>query len=329
MAIRKSTKFKITIIILSLLLVLIAALCAYLVIQFQRQQSDIDQLKVKVSQGESWSVELEDKFFENYSLQDQVSRQNAERESYNNRLSEQESSYAEELSSLKGRVDLLDGMLSARGIEVPDNGQTVYLTFDDGPSSNTPKILDILDSYNVKATFFVINGSKNKYMKDIVSREHTIALHSYSHNYSKIYKSEKAYFEDLDKIHEVVYKQTGVDARIIRFPGGASNTVSKNYSQGIMTRLTKEVTNRGFVYFDWNVTNGDATGEKSSVEKQLSYVSQYPKKSKTIVVLMHDTDAKDVTVESLPQIIEYYQSQGMNFGVLTQNTPPVQQKVNN
>ncbi len=329
MTIRKSTKFKIAIIALSLLLVASAVLSVFLLRRMKIQENNIAILHEKVSQGEVWSSELDDQFFENYSLHDQVSRQNEEKESYDKRISEEESSFAEEISSLKGRVDLLNGMLKANGIELPDNHQTVYLTFDDGPSVNTPKILDILDSYNVKATFFVINGSKNGYMKDIVNRGHTIALHSYTHNYSKVYKSDEAYFDDLNKIHDVVYEQTGVDARIIRFPGGASNTVSKNYSKGIMTRLTSEVEKRGFVYFDWNVTNGDATGEKSTVEKQLNYVSQYPKKSKTIVVLMHDTAAKNVTVEALPQIIEYYQSQGMNFGVITQNTPAIHQNVNN
>ena len=324
---RRSTKYKISIIVLSVLFLAVAVFSAYLFVQIRDRDKTINAISGKM---DLWSSELDSKREENESLYQRALEDAVIKESLSNDLAERDSKYAEEISSLKGRVDTLDSLLEANGIEVPESGKTVYLTFDDGPSSNTPKILKILDRYNVKATFFVINGgSNNKYMKDIVEKGHTIALHSYTHNYSKIYTSKEAYFNDLNKIHDLVQEQTGVDSKIIRFPGGSSNTVSKKYCKGIMTELTKEVTNNGLVYFDWNVTNGDATGEKTNVEKQLNYVSQYPKKSKTIIVLMHDTDAKDMTVESLPSIIEYYQSQGMNFGVIKQNTPAIHQNVNN
>ncbi len=324
---RRSTKYKISIIVLSVLFLAVAVFSAYLFVQIRDRDKTINAISGKM---DLWSSELDSKREENESLYQRALEDAVIKESFSNDLAERDSKYAEEISSLKGRVDTLDSLLEANGIEVPESGKTVYLTFDDGPSSNTPKILKILDQYNVKATFFVINGgSNNKYMKDIVEKGHTIALHSYTHNYSKIYTSKEAYFNDLNKIHDLVQEQTGVDSKIIRFPGGSSNTVSKKYCKGIMTELTKEVTNNGLVYFDWNVTNGDATGEKTNVEKQLNYVSQYPKKSKTIIVLMHDTDAKDMTVESLPSIIEYYQSQGMNFGVIRQNTPAIHQNVNN
>ena len=324
---RRSTKYKISIIALSVLFLAVAVFSAYLFVQIRDRDNTINAISSKM---DLWSSELDSKRDENESLQQRALEDAVIKESLSNDLAEKDSKYAEEISSLKGRVDTLDSLLEANGIEVPESGKTVYLTFDDGPSSNTPKILKILDQYNVKATFFVINGgSNNKYMKDIVAKGHTIALHSYTHNYGKIYTSKDAYFADLQKIHDLVQEQTGVDSKIIRFPGGSSNTVSRKYCKGIMTDLTKEVTNNGLVYFDWNVTNGDATGEKTNVEKQLNYVSQYPKKSKTIIVLMHDTDAKDMTVESLPKIIEYYQSQGMNFGVIKQNTPAIHQNVNN
>ncbi len=196
---------------------------------------------------------------------------------------------------------------------IPAKGKTVYLTFDDGPCSLTPQILDILDTYNVKATFFVVNGKYNSVMKDIVDRGHKIGLHCYRHNYKAIYSSDEAYFNDLQKISDVVEKETGVKADIIRFPGGGSNTISKKYADGIMTRLTKSVVEKGYAYFDWNCYNGDADGV-TSVNKQVENCSKFPKNAKNIVVLMHDN--KEATLKSLPMIIEFYKSCGMTFGVL-------------
>lgn len=200
---------------------------------------------------------------------------------------------------------------------IPAKGKTVYLTFDDGPCAYTPEILDILDKYNVKATFFVVNGKYNYLMKEIVDRGHKIGLHCYKHVYSEVYASDEAYFTDLQKIHDVVKKETGVDADIIRFPGGGSNTISKKYSKGIMTRLTKSVVEKGYAYFDWNCYNGDADGVKS-VAKQVQNCSQFPRGASNIVVLMHDN--KEATVKALPKIIEYYQSCEMTFGVLQKDT---------
>ncbi len=209
---------------------------------------------------------------------------------------------------------------------IPSKGKTVYLTFDDGPSPYTSEILDILDKYGVKATFFVVNGKYNKVMKEIVNRGHAIGLHAYEHNYEKIYASDEAYFEDLDKISKVVKKETGVDTKIMRFPGGSSNTISKKYSKGIMTRLTKSVGEKGYVYFDWNCMNGDADGANTTA-KQLAYCSQFPKSASTIVVLMHDN--KRATMEALPKIIEYYKSCEMNFGTLTTSTQAYRHPVYN
>ena len=196
---------------------------------------------------------------------------------------------------------------------VPSKGKTVYLTFDDGPSQYTDDVLDVLDKYNVKATFFVVNGRYNSLMKEIVDRGHQIGLHSYTHDYSDIYTSEKAYFNDLKKISNVVKDQTGVETKIIRFPGGGSNTISKKHAKGIMTTLTKSVVKKGYTYFDWNCSNGDADGASTTVE-QLINCSKFPRSQKNIIVLMHDT--KKSTLEALPKIIEYYQKCEMTFGVL-------------
>lgn len=205
----------------------------------------------------------------------------------------------------------------------------VYLTFDDGPSDNTLKILKILKRYDAKATFFVTGNDKVEYMKKIVDAGHTIALHTYSHDYKKIYSSTDAYFNDLNKIHDLVLKKTGVDARVIRFPGGASNTISANYCKGIMSSLTKMVEDRGFKYFDWNVSSGDASADGVAPSKLLSNVRRESSGVDRCVVLMHDTRAKSTTVKALTDICEYYKSKGYEFSGLSTSTLPCHQSVNN
>lgn len=194
----------------------------------------------------------------------------------------------------------------------PKEGYVAYLTFDDGPSSNTEEILDILDYYNVKATFFVIyhKDMADKY-KAIADRGHTIALHTYTHDYSKVYRSEDAFFNEINRIGNYVYSVTGVRSRIIRFPGGSSNTVSNHYCRDIMQTLKVSVPKKGYVYHDWNVDTGDAAANNLATEKILENVKKSLTKYRKPDILMHDSGAtKGTTVEALPELIEYIYSQG-------------------
>jgi len=143
------------------------------------------------------------------------------------------------------------------------NGRkVVYLTIDDGPSANTQAVLDILDKYNCKATFFVVGHNADYFpmIAEAYSRGHTIGLHSLTHDYAYVYSSQQAFFEDLYGIGNIVADQIGYVPCFIRFPGGSSNAVSAEYTKGIMTALTGEVQARGFQYFDWNVSCGDGSG---------------------------------------------------------------------
>lgn len=230
--------------------------------------------------------------------------------------------------ALRHKVTVEPNKPESNGV-VKDEVKTVYLTFDDGPSPYTPEILKILDKYNVKATFFVINGNYNKYMKDIVEHGHAIALHTYTHDYKKIYSSEEAYYNDLQAISDVVYNETGVKTKIIRFPGGGSNTTSRKYCSGIMSKLTTGVQEKGYYYFDWNVTSGDADGNNIPTDKLISQCKQLPSYTNTAIVLMHDTQAKRTTVEALPTIIENYIAMGCKFDLITSTTEPIHHKVNN
>lgn len=209
----------------------------------------------------------------------------------------------------------------------------LYLTFDDGPSAHTPQILDILDRYNAKATFFVIgNGYYNCYYRDIVDRGHVIGLHSYTHDYSYIYRSVDNYFDDLQRVSDAVYDATGVRSDLIRFPGGSSNQVSRNYCRGIMSTLTREVERRGYHYFDWNSANNDAMGIDYSPDQLYSFAVSYARSGDSpheLCMLMHDTNAKGNTVAALSRIIEYYQSHGYALLGLDENSPGAHHAVAN
>lgn len=210
---------------------------------------------------------------------------------------------------------------------VNQNNKTIYLTFDDGPSKYTNKLLDILRKYNIKATFFVTGKAKDypEIIKRAYQEGHTIGLHTYSHNYN-IYKSDKSYFKDLHKIENEVYSLTGESPKIIRFPGGSSNTISKNYQKGIMTKLTKEVENKGYLYYDWNVYGGDA-GETKNSHKIAENIIKGIKLNKTSIVLQHDM--YPYTINSVEKIIKYGLKHGYSFSNITEETPKMHHRVNN
>ncbi len=208
------------------------------------------------------------------------------------------------------------------------NIKTIYLTFDDGPSSVTPKILDVLKKENVKATFFMIgkDDSYNDIIKRVKKEGHTVAIHSNTHDYEQIYTSVDNYFNDLYALRDKLKKITSEEATIIRFPGGSSNTVSR-FNSGIMTTITKEVTRRGFRYFDWNIDSGDTgrIGSDAIVENVTSQLGSYH----TYVVLMHDYWQNQQTADALERIIHYGKEHGYHFDRITNSTPLVQHSVNN
>ncbi|MDO5120189.1 MAG: polysaccharide deacetylase family protein [Coriobacteriales bacterium] len=209
-----------------------------------------------------------------------------------------------------------------------DGRKVVYLTIDDGPSENTQAVLDILDQYGCKATFFVVGASPDYYpmIGEAYRRGHTIGLHSYTHDYAQVYASEEAYYADLDAIGQVVSDQIGYVPCFIRFPGGASNEISADYCLGIMSALTNSVQERGYQYYDWNMSTGD--GAEHTADEIVGFATADPGFD-TIMLLCHDSATKGSTVEALPRIIEYYQALGYSFEAISRTSPVVQHGVNN
>ncbi|MBQ9558290.1 MAG: polysaccharide deacetylase family protein [Clostridia bacterium] len=209
--------------------------------------------------------------------------------------------------------------------EIDGAGKVIYLTFDDGPSKYTEKLLDVLKKYNVKATFFVVKTGR----VDLIAREaaegHTVAIHSLTHEYKDIYKSEEAYFADLDAMNEIIKEKTGSYSKLLRFPGGSSNTVSR-FNKGIMTRLAALVEEKGYKYFDWNVSSGDAGGT-TSTEQVYKNVIGGVKNRKYSIVLQHDI--KGFSVDAVERIIVWGLEHGFTFLPLTEESPGAHFKINN
>lgn len=214
-------------------------------------------------------------------------------------------------------------------VDTRDPGdKVVYLTFDDGPGKYTARLLKVLDKYNVKVTFFITNQYKDyqKLIKKEYKKGHTVALHSYSHDYSKIYASQEAFFQDIERMGDICYNQTEMRPTIIRFPGGSSNSISARYCKGIMTDLTKATEIMGYQYCDWNVASGDA-GETTSTARVVSNVIDGMKNHKVSVVLQHDV--KEFSVNAVEEIIAWGLANGYTFLPLDETSPMIHHGLNN
>lgn len=218
-----------------------------------------------------------------------------------------------------------DSVIYQPNVVVPE-GKVIYLTFDDGPSAHTPELLDVLKKYNVKATFFVVKTKFVDTIKRIAEEGHSIGIHTTTHKFNQIYASEQAYFNDLYTMQDIIKNLTGQESTLLRFPGGSSNTVSGNYSKGIMTRLTQSVQEKGFRYFDWNVDSKDAGGAKTA-NQVFNNVKKGIGSKQISVVLQHDT--KGFSVDAVEKIIVWGLQNGYTFLPLTQDSPVCAHKVRN
>ena len=204
-----------------------------------------------------------------------------------------------------------------------ENSKIVYLTFDDGPSSNTNAILDILKEYNLKATFFV-NGKTDEISKEgykrIVEEGHTLAMHSYTHVYKEVYASKEAFLEDVYRLQNYLFDLTGTKPIYYRFPGGSSNTISEMDMQIFIQALHEE----GMEYFDWNVANGDGGNKELTTDQILTNVWNDIPKYEHSMILMHDSVQKGFTVEALPEMIKQLQEAGYTILPIDDTTPLIQ-----
>ena len=213
-----------------------------------------------------------------------------------------------------------------------DGDSVIYLTFDDGPSTKvTEEVLDVLKANDVQATFFIIGYEEESIpiLKRMIEEGHTIGVHSLTHDYAEDYAADENYLSGVETMIERVKEDLGYDVYCTRFPGGGSNTISKNYNEGIMTRLAAEIQEMGLQYYDWNVDSTDASGNNRPVETLVANVTGGLKQGRNNIILCHDTNAKETTAQALQQIIDYGKANGYTFSAIKEDTPAVHHTINN
>lgn len=239
-----------------------------------------------------------------------------------------------QVETLNTQIEALKSDLEQAKKEQPELAQHVentelkhaYLTFDDGPSENTIKILDFLKANNIKATFFVI-GKENmdEIYKRIVEEGHTLAIHTNTHKYNEIYQNVETFMEDITTLSDHLEKVTGIKPTIMRFPGGSNNTISYRYGgEDLMEDIIETVNESGYTYYDWNVDSMDASSNRQEKEVIVNSVLNGAEGKKSAIILMHDTAVKTTTVEALPEIVKGLRAKGFVFDKITEETPPIQ-----
>ena len=216
---------------------------------------------------------------------------------------------------------------SGSATEEPLPEKWVCLTFDDGPSKTTPDVLAALNTAGVHGTFFVVATAYNeKYLPlltEAAAAGHQIALHSASHEYSDIYQSSDAYWEDIALLKERIAPYVDAESvRYLRFPGGSTNTVSRRYGgKGLMKQLKAEVEQKGWQWVDWNVCAEDAVGGHPSADTIYRNVVRETGEQTHCIVLMHDSSTTRTTAEALPDIIRWYADNGYAFLTVAEALP--------
>ena len=205
-------------------------------------------------------------------------------------------------------------------------GKYVFLTFDDGPSNSTEKILNTLKDKDVHGTFFVLGSSiekdskRQEYLKEELKSGNAIANHSYSHDFKKLYPGNKLnidyFMDEFNKTNDIMQSILGgeFDCRVLRMPGGYGTR--KYYKDPSLKEFDDTLQENGIINVDWNALDGDAEGKPYSTEEMLNYVKKTSKGKNHVVILMHDAAGKEKTVEILPQIIDYYKNEGYEFKVI-------------
>lgn len=256
-----------------------------------------------------------------YSIYGQMKEQKQQIASLQEQLREVQTEKVLLDQALKEKNQLLEDIRSGNVSSGNVKEYRAYLTFDDGPSENALRVMDILDKYGIKGTFFM-NGAESELAARVYKRAiedgHILANHTYSHNYGELYQSWDNFYAEVQKMEDCVKSQTGYSlAKIIRFPGGSNNGKAE-----VMNEIKRNLTRLGYTYFDWNVSGEDAIKSNITAEEIVQNVIKYTDGKATALILLHTTSKTDATVEALPAIIEYLQKEGYTFHTLQEADAP-------
>lgn len=292
-----------------------AVLCVFLMIKTAKLETEIEELK---KQTETVVTQLQE---EKQTVSALQQRLEAEQQTQNDL---QDFDIENDVETEIEEPDTI----SEENADEAEKMRNVYLTFDDGPSIYTNKILDILKEYDIKATFFVTGKDEPEYTElyqRIVEEGHTLGMHSYSHNYSELYASTESFINDFEKLQNYLYEITGVESKVYRFPGGSNSASGLGDIQGMIDYLDEQ----GVAYFDWNVTSKDSTTPMLSAEQIVDNCTQNIDYYNNAFILLHDSKERSSTVEALPQIIEKISAvDNTQIVPITEDTAPVHQRIN-
>ncbi len=213
----------------------------------------------------------------------------------------------------------------------PKGLNTVYLTFDDGPTTMTPQVLDVLKEFGVKATFYVVSGpgsSYAAYAKRAFDEGHEIAIHSACHDYKKIYASKDAFFKDFKQAQDWISSVTlsAEPTLQFRFPGGSS--ISKKWADpSVMNDILYEASQMGAVHNDWNVSAGDASYPRPSKERLIQNILPAAMRLNEPVILMHDSKDNKNLCAALREIIPVMLEAGYTFDTISNIKNPAQHRI--
>ena len=321
-------KCKYTPLICKILCAVLAALIIFLVWFVCSTNNNISALDKKIDKLTSQSAKTEKQ------LNTKLKEANATIEKNEKQLQE----YRELINKLKAEnaeqaalIGELQTPLNGRDEKTAEPADTkiAYLTFDDGPSEHTEEILKVLSERGAVGTFFVINNQYIDKAAAIQKQGSALAMHTATHDYKTIYSSVDAYFTDLYMIESKIYEVAGVKPKIMRLPGGSSNTISKQYASGVVTQIVERLNTEGYIYFDWNVDSTDASAESVPAATLLEKIKAACTDKPVVNILMHDTDQKKTTLEALPLIIDYLRSEGYQFMTLSPTSTVIHHDVNN
>ena len=314
----KSRKISVKMLVLTTICGVLTLALIFSAVFIIRQNGEIGEARTALAQAQATNSQLKT---EKDSYESQISEKDNKISSLESRVVYLEKLKADKLNpQVKPAVDsnatAKKALLEAEAKKLANqkaaaNGQKLcFLTFDDGPCANTGEILRILKEKDAKATFFVTNQfSKYRYyLKQIDADGHAIGIHTTTHRYGDIYKNETAFFNDLNTMGNIIKEEVGYFPKITRFPGGSSNSYS------LTKQLVYKVYEKGYQYFDWNVSSGDAAGIKVPTTIAANVINGAKGKD-SICVLMHDLHT--ATAQALPAIIDGLRAQGFIFMPLT------------
>jgi len=247
------------------------------------------------------------------------------KETFNNQASSEQTNKSADINSEEPMVFEVYPDLYCEKSDIKTNDtKTAYITFDDGPSSTTTKILDILKKRDIKATFFVVTGDYNApnldLLKQINDEGHALGIHSHSHIYKEIYDSKESFLKEINDSFNIIYEKTSVKPTVIRFPGGSIN----KFNSDIYEDITSEVLNRNFRYYDWNVSFEDAKNDATVDEIYQNVLDGIEKNNENdLVILAHDRANNNNMLEALEKVIDVLESYDYSFDKLDNSVEPI------